>query len=87
MIFTAGIGEHQPRIRAMVAARLAWLGLVLDDAANAANAVRIRKSDSRVAAFVISADEEWVIAEEALGLLAARTTVCPDQGASRPGIT
>ncbi|MDQ1901157.1 acetate/propionate family kinase [Paracoccus sp. WLY502] len=72
LVFTAGIGEHQPRIRAMVADRLAWLGLVLDGAANAANAPRISSTDSRLAAFVIPADEERVIAGEALGLLGNR---------------
>ncbi|GGF80749.1 acetate kinase [Paracoccus acridae] len=73
LVFTAGIGEHQPRIRAMVAERLAWLGLVLDHAANAVNAARISSTASRIAAFVIPADEERIIAEEALGLLGSHT--------------
>lgn len=75
LVFTAGIGEHQPPVRAMVAQRLAWLGLVLDDAANATNAPCISSSDSRIAALVIPADEERVIADEALGLLGNRGTV------------
>jgi len=69
IVFTAGIGENQPQIRAAVAARLAWLGLALDEAANAANAPRISGSESRVAAFVIATDEERVIADEARSLL------------------
>lgn len=69
LVFTAGIGEHQPRIRAMVADRLAWLGLDLDAAANAANARRISTPASRVAVLVIPTDEEQVIADEALGLI------------------
>jgi len=69
IVFTAGIGENQPQIRAAVAARLAWLGLVLDEAANAANAPRISSPESRVAAFVIATDEERVIADEARSLL------------------
>ncbi|MFT4011794.1 MAG: acetate/propionate family kinase [Paracoccus sp. (in: a-proteobacteria)] len=68
LVFTAGIGEHQPRIRAMVAERLGWLGLALDPVANAANARRIGAADSRVAALVIPTDEERVIAAEALSL-------------------
>ena len=75
LVFTAGIGEHQPPVRAMVAQRLAWLGLVLDDAANATNAPCFSNSDSRIAALVIPADEERVIADEALGLLGNRGTV------------
>jgi acetate kinase len=69
IVFTAGIGENQPQIRAAVAARLAWLGLALDGAANAANALRISGPASRIAAFVIATDEERVIADEALSLL------------------
>ncbi|MGN7868424.1 acetate/propionate family kinase [Paracoccus sp. 22332] len=72
LVFTAGIGEHQPRIRAAVCERLAWLGLDLDPAANAANARRISTVASRIAALVIPPDEEQVIAEEALDLLARR---------------
>lgn len=75
LVFTAGIGEHQPPVRAMVAQRLAWLGLVLDDAANATNAPCISSSESRIAALVIPADEERVIADEALGVLGNRGTV------------
>src|SRR5215217_6120214 len=34
LVFTAGIGEHSPEVRAAVVGRLAWLGLELDPAAN-----------------------------------------------------
>ena len=44
-VFTAGIGEHAPAIRARIAERLAWLGAELDPAANEAGATRI--SDPR----------------------------------------
>lgn len=71
VVFTAGIGENQPPIRAAITARLAWLGLALDDAANDANAPRISTPRSRVAAFVIATDEERIIADEALAVLAA----------------
>lgn len=70
LVFTAGIGENQPRIRSLVSDRLAWLGLRLDEGANAANATRISRATSRVAAMVIPTDEESVIAQEAWGLLA-----------------
>lgn len=69
IVFTAGIGEHQPPIRTAVAERLRWLGLELDEAANAANATRISRADARVAAFVIPTDEEAVIAEDALAVM------------------
>ena len=35
-VFTAGIGENSPSMRARIAERLAWLGAELDPAANAA---------------------------------------------------
>lgn len=73
IVFTAGIGENQPRIRSDVCARLAWLGLELDEAGNAANAATISAPGSRVAAFVIATDEEQVIADETLSILAIGT--------------
>jgi len=66
IVFTAGVGENQPRIRAGVCARLGWLGVALDAQANAANAPRISTGDSRVAVLVIPTDEEQVIADETL---------------------
>lgn len=68
LVFTAGIGENQPRIRAMIAENLAWLGLALDPDANARNARRISAPDSAIAALVIATDEESVIANEAAEL-------------------
>jgi acetate kinase len=69
IVFTAGIGEHQPEIRAGVAKRLFWLGLATDERANAANDFTISTRESRIAAHVIATDEEQIIAEEALSVL------------------
>ncbi|RUM23789.1 acetate/propionate family kinase [Rhizobium vallis] len=71
LVFTAGIGEHQPEIRAGVAKRLSWLGLAIDKKANAANDFTISTGESRIAAHVIATDEEQVIADEALSILRA----------------
>jgi acetate kinase len=68
-VFTAGIGENSAVIREAIAARLGWLGAVLDEKANAAHALRISTSDSRVALYVIAADEELIIARHTLALL------------------
>jgi acetate kinase len=35
LVFTAGVGEHSAEVRAAACAGLEWLGLELDDAANA----------------------------------------------------
>jgi acetate kinase len=64
LVFTAGIGEHQPVVRSGIAAHLRWLGLTLDPAANGMNAPRIDSPEGRIAAFVIPTDEESVIADE-----------------------
>ncbi len=69
IVFTCGIGEHQPEIRAGVAKRLSWLGLAIDEKANAANDFTISTRESRIATHVIATDEEQVIADEALSLL------------------
>ncbi|MBY4629609.1 acetate/propionate family kinase [Rhizobium croatiense] len=71
VVFTAGIGENQPGIRAGVAKHLAWLGLSIDERANTANDFTISTGQSRMTAHVIATDEEQVIADEALSLLAA----------------
>ena len=62
LVFTAGIGEHAPAVRAAVCARLGWLGVRLDPAANAAAAAIIAAADSRVDVRVIATDEEATIA-------------------------
>lgn len=69
VVFTAGIGEHQPSIRAGISNRLNWLGLELDRAANAANAEVISSLSSRITAYVIPTNEEQVIADEAFSVL------------------
>jgi acetate kinase len=69
IVFTAGIGEHQPEIRAAVCKHLGWLGVALDPIANAQNALRIEAADSKVVVMVIPTDEDQVIAEEALSVI------------------
>jgi acetate kinase len=62
LIFTAGIGEHAPAIRAAVCERLAWLGVQLDIAANNLNAACISTPESRISVHVIATNEEAMIA-------------------------
>jgi acetate kinase len=64
LVFSAGIGEHAPAIRAAICARLAWLGIRFDAAANAADARVINTPDSRVQVRVIGTDEEVIIARQ-----------------------
>jgi len=68
-VFTAGIGENSPTMRARIAEKLAWLGVTLDADANAARGPLISKKDSRVAVYVIPTNEELMIARHTLELL------------------
>lgn len=73
IVFTGGIGEHVPDIRAAICARLEWLGVTLDPSLNAHGTGRISTPGSRVAVWVIPADEEASIARHTAGLLGMRT--------------
>ncbi|AXA44229.1 acetate/propionate family kinase [Rhizobium leguminosarum] len=69
VVFTAGVGEHQPEIRSGVAHHLGWLGLSLSEPANKMNATVISARESEIVALVIPTDEEQVIAEEAIEVI------------------
>jgi acetate kinase len=69
LVFTAGIGENAPEIRARISARLAWLGAILDPEANAASATVISADGSAVRLMVVPTDEELIIAQQTLALL------------------
>jgi acetate kinase len=68
-VFTAGIGENSPKIRAAIATRLAWLGVSLDAGANAESRSLISQAGSRVPVYVLPTDEELMIARHTLALL------------------
>ena len=61
-VFTAGIGEHQAEVRRDIAAGLAWLGLVLDPARNAAYRPEQGAVEIGSGLWVIPTDEEAQIA-------------------------
>ncbi|WP_028749047.1 acetate/propionate family kinase [Rhizobium mesoamericanum] len=69
LVFTGGIGEHQPEIRKGIERHLTWLGLSLNEAANKTNATVLNAKESAIAAFLIPTDEEQVIADEALAII------------------
>ncbi len=62
LVFTAGIGEHAPAIRAAICERLGWMGIRLCREANEANEAAISEPDSAVEVRVIPTDEELMIA-------------------------
>lgn len=71
LVFTAGIGENAAGLRADIGVGLAWLGVEIDQAANAAGREIISTAASRIAVLVVRTDEEGVIAEHTGALLEA----------------
>jgi len=69
LVFTAGIGENSPEIRARLCRSSAWLGIEFDEAANASRGPRISTPGSKVSAWVIPTNEELMIARHTGRLL------------------
>ena len=66
LVFTAGVGENSPDVRAAACAPLEFLGLKLDAGKNARPTLDedVSAADSRVRILVIRAEEDWAIAAE-----------------------
>ncbi len=74
IVFTAGVGENNPGLRARVCEGLSWFGIELDPERNAAQSdtARVISSDgSRVAILVVPTDEEVEIAKQTRALVTA----------------
>jgi acetate kinase len=69
LIFTAGIGEHSAEIRARVCRDARWLGIILDDEANAKGGPRLSVPDSPTSAWMIPTDENLMIARHTRRLI------------------
>ena len=61
-VFTGGIGEHDARVRALVADRLGWMGVTVDS--EAAVPGLVSRAGAAVQTWVMATDEEAVIAGE-----------------------
>ena len=66
IVFTAGVGENSAATRQAIAEYFGYLGVEIDDAANAKRGedVMISTPDSKVKVFVIPTNEELVIARD-----------------------
>lgn len=62
LVFTGGIGEHSAQVRERITAYFGWLGFHIDPQKNRQHASCISGNESRVAAYIIRADEESVLA-------------------------
>jgi acetate kinase len=71
LVFTAGVGENDRAMRAMVLEDLGFLGLELDADANQKHGPVITKP-GRAVGLVVPTDEEWAIALETKKVLEAR---------------
>jgi acetate kinase len=69
LVFTGGIGENAPVIRARICDGLEFLGIELDQQRNTANAEVISTGASSVGVRVIRTDEELMIAKTVCCLL------------------
>ena len=69
LIFTGGIGEHAAPVRARICEPLAFLGVEVDPARNAAAEPLISPPGGRVAVRVVKTNEELMMARHADGLL------------------
>lgn len=66
LIFTAGVGENNAHVRERVCARLGYMGVRLNKAANAQHAAVISDDDANVLVGVERTNEEWVAARHAV---------------------
>ncbi len=72
LVFTAGIGENSPEIRAAILNELGWLGFKLDETANASNNLLISKHGAVPTAWAIPTNEEFMIAQHTHRLVSAK---------------
>jgi acetate kinase len=69
LVFSGGIGEHSPEVRAQIVGGLEHLGTRLDPSANAAGARDISAAGAQCRVLVVPTDEEWVIARETCAIV------------------
>jgi acetate kinase len=76
LVFTAGVGENSPEVRAAVCDNFAFLDLRLDQGKNAQSPMDedISAPDATVRILVIHAQEDWMIARECWNLVQTATT-------------
>ena len=73
LVFTAGIGENSPEVRAAACANFGFLGVELDPAKNAQSPAdqEISRPGSLVRVLIVRAQEDWAIARDCWRLASA----------------
>ncbi|MGA9979423.1 MAG: acetate kinase [Candidatus Sulfotelmatobacter sp.] len=72
VVFTGGIGENSPEIRALICVGMEWAGLKLDTSRNQETVAREGKictDDSKLLAYAIPTDEELLIARDTVRVI------------------
>ncbi len=72
IVFTGGIGENSPDVRARICADMEWAGLRMDQKRNQETVGRegeISAADSRLLAYAIPTDEELLIARDTVRVI------------------
>jgi acetate kinase len=72
VVFTGGIGENAPDIRARICEHMEWAGLKVDVAKNSETVGReglISTEDSKLLAYAIPTDEELLIARDTVRVI------------------
>lgn len=66
LVFTAGVGENSPEVRAGACTKLRFLGVQLDEGCNRQSPAdqEISHPSSRIRVLIIRAQEDWAIAKE-----------------------
>ena len=78
IVFTGGIGENSPEVRAATCSNFAFLSLALDLAKNSAKPgnADISTPHSTVRILVLTAQEDWAIARECWKLSSHASVAC-----------
>jgi len=74
IVFTGGIGQRDAKTRQEVVAGCAWLGAAIDKQANAIGEGRIDAPQSTIPIWVVSTDEERIIARHTADLIRSAAT-------------
>jgi acetate kinase len=80
LVFTGGIGERSGVVRALICRDARWLGVQIDELANARGGPCISRATSGVSVWVISADEEAMIALHTRNLVASASPASMARG-------
>ncbi len=81
LVFTGGVGEHSPRVRAAAVAGLDFLGVSIDPAQDRVTSDAEISGSGPVRVLVVTAREDLEIARQARAVLAARHADRPAQAA------